>query len=139
MGHVVVAKERKSSRTQNTVEFFLLPCWMNITHWNILLKLRYCEKATKFEKNSHFFWHLLIIVKRSEVFFNFLWTFQNTYTFIRFGKMTKKGYLVLGVLFGIYWHLKISFGWKVSNLKFVVSKKATKIDEIFPVRLTLTT
>ena len=42
------------------------------TNW-ISIKLRHCEKATKFEKISHLFWHIICNVK-------FLWPFQKTWT-----------------------------------------------------------
>ena len=47
----------------------------------VLLKLRYCEKATKLEKISHIFSCLLSNVKTRRRFFKFLRTFSENLTF----------------------------------------------------------
>ena len=59
-------------------EFFNLIC--------IVVKLRHCEKATKFEKITLLFWRLLSksadLSKQEGDFLKFLWPFQKSWTLI---------------------------------------------------------
>ena len=52
------------------------------TYFFQLLKLKHCEKATKFEKISNLFWHLLCSIKTSGRLFQNFGPFQNTWTFL---------------------------------------------------------
>ena len=67
------------------------PCWTEApcpVAKKIIVKLRYCEKVTIFEKISHFFWSLLINVKTSGRFFQVFMAFSENlnFTFLIFLK-----------------------------------------------------
>ena len=60
------------------------PCWTEApcpVAKKIIVKLRYCEKVTIFEKISHFFWSLLSNVKTRGRFFQVFMAFSENLNF----------------------------------------------------------
>ena len=65
----------------------LLAKLSKFTKWQLFLKFRHYEKATKFEKISHLFWQIScfysVASKQVGYFFKFLWPSQKSWTLIK--------------------------------------------------------